>query len=115
MPTIDFSNTQIAFEYKTNKELQQAYKLFKLLSYPALVNAGAVLSPLLVNCGGKFLIKKTLYKQFVGGETREECSSILNTLAKYNIGSILDYSVEGEQNEDGSDRLSDQVNEQSHT
>lgn len=109
MPTIDFSNTQIAFEYKTNKELQQAYKLFKLLSYPALVNAGAILSPIIINCGGKFLIKKTLYKQFVGGETREECLPILNTLARYNIGSILDYSVEGEQNEESFEQCKNEI------
>lgn len=100
MPTINFTDTKVAFEYKSDGELRQAYRLFKLLSYPALVNAGAVFAPLFVNMGGKALIKKTLYRQFVGGETREECLTIIQLLAKYKVGSILDYSVEGEQSEE---------------
>ncbi len=99
MSTIDFSNTKIAFQYKSTKDLKQAYQLFKLLSYPGLVNIVAIIAPFFVKAGGKSLIKKTLYKQFVGGETREECMNIIETLAQYNVGSILDYSVEGEQNE----------------
>lgn len=99
MPEIDFSNTEIAFQYKSNEDLKQAYQLFKILSYPALVNLGSLFTPLFVKCGGKFLIKKTIYKQFVGGETREECLKTMQTLEKYNVGSILDYSVEGGQDE----------------
>lgn len=99
MSKINFSDTQIAFQYKNDNDLKQAYRLFKLLSYPWLVNAGAIFAPLVVNCGGKYIIKKTIYRQFVGGETREECVKVLDLLAKYNVGSILDYSVEGKQDE----------------
>ncbi len=99
MPKINFSDTQVAFQYKSNGELKQAYQLFKLLSYSSLVNLGSFFAPLIVNFGIKGLIKRTIYKQFVGGETREECMGIIQLLAKYNVGSILDYSVEGEQNE----------------
>lgn len=100
MPKINFTDTKTAFEYKSNQELKQAYRLFKLLSYPALVNAGAVIAPFFVNLGGRGIIKKTIYRQFVGGETREESLNIIQLLAKYNVSSILDYSVEGEQNEE---------------
>jgi len=99
MPSIDFSNTEVAFQYKDNNELKQAYQLFKLLSHQSLVNLGSIVAPIIVNFGGKYFIKKTIYKQFVGGETREECLKVVQKLAEYNIGSILDYSVEGEQNE----------------
>jgi len=99
MTEIDFKNTEVAFQYKTNAELEKAYQLFKLLSYKSLVNLGSTLSPIIVNFGLKFLIKKTIYRQFVGGETREECLNIIQILAKHNVGSILDYSVEGKQNE----------------
>lgn len=109
MPKIDFKNTEVAFHYKSNTELKQAYQLFKLLSYPSLVNLGSIIAPIIVNCGGKFLIKKTLYKQFVGGETREECLNTIQTLAQYNVGSILDYSVEGEQNEESFDQCKKEI------
>ncbi|MCX7729136.1 MAG: proline dehydrogenase family protein [Bacteroidia bacterium] len=99
MSKINFADTQVAFAYKSDKELKQAHQLFKLLSYPTLVNLGSVIAPFVVNLGGKFLIKKTIYRQFVGGETREECMRVVDLLAQYGIGSILDYSVEGEQNE----------------
>lgn len=95
----DLSNTAIAFEYKNNTELKQAYQLFRLLSYPTLVNLSSKFAPLLLHLGGKILIKKTIYKQFVGGENREESLPVIQKLAEYNVKSILDYSVEGEQNE----------------
>lgn len=109
MSPIDFSNTEVAFQYKPTQELKQAYRLFKLLSYPSLVNIGSVMAPLFVKMGGKFFIKKTIYKQFVGGETREECLHIIQTLAKYNVGSILDYSVEGEQNEQSFEHCKNEI------
>ena len=109
MPSINFSDTSIAFQYKSDTELKQAHRLFKLLSYPTLVNIGALFAPWLIRWGGKSLIKKTIYKQFVGGETREECLQIIQTLAKYHIGSILDYSVEGEQNEESFEQSKQEI------
>ncbi len=109
MPSIDFSNTEIAFQYKSTEELKRAYQLFKLLSYPSLVNIGSVIAPFFVKIGGKYFIKKTIYKQFVGGETREECMNIIETLAQYNVGSILDYSVEGEQNEQSFEQCKNEI------
>lgn len=109
MSQIDFSNTEVAFQYKSNHDLKQAYRLFKLLSYPSLVNMGAVMAPVFIKCGGKYIIKKTLYKQFVGGETREECLKTIDTLAKYNVGSILDYSVEGEQSEESFEQCKNEI------
>lgn len=114
MSNINFNNTETAFKYKSNPDLKQAYQLFKLLSYPTLVNTGAVLTPLLINCGGKALIKKTIYKQFVGGENRNECIKTMDLLAQYNVGSILDYSVEGKKSEEDFENCKKEIIENIH-
>jgi proline dehydrogenase len=98
---VSFDNTEIAFSGKSNKDLNGAYWLFKILSYNWLVK----ISPPFVNLAirshlpVKGLIKETIYKHFCGGETIDECQKTINELAKYNIGTILDYSVEGKESE----------------
>jgi len=96
---ISFDNTENAFKAKTDSELSHSYWLFKLISNPLLVKAGAGLGPLALNIGFKGLIKGTIFKQFVGGENINDCSETIKELGKYNIGTILDYSVEGKESE----------------
>ncbi|MDX2173224.1 MAG: proline dehydrogenase family protein [Bacteroidota bacterium] len=96
---ISFENTENAFKAKTNSELTRSYTLFKLIGNPFLVKLGARFSPLLLKIGFKGLIKKTIFKQFVGGENINDCSNTVDQLGKYNIGTILDYSVEGKESE----------------
>ncbi|MES2680584.1 MAG: proline dehydrogenase family protein [Bacteroidota bacterium] len=96
---ISFDNTENAFKGKTNAELSRSYWLFKLISNPALVKLGANFGPLALNFGFKGLIRNTIFKQFVGGETIHDCTAAIEGLAKYNIGTILDYSVEGKESE----------------
>ena len=55
----------------------------------------------------RLLIKKTIFKQFCGGESIEECSKTIEALGKHQIGTILDYSVEGKTEEDDFDRTAD--------
>lgn len=96
---ISFDNTENAFKAKTNSELNRSYWLFKLIGNPLLVKAGAGLGPLALHLGFKPLLKSTIFKQFVGGENIQDCSETIKELAKYNIGTILDYSVEGKESE----------------
>lgn len=96
---ISFDNTENAFKAKSNAELSRSYWLFKLIGNPLLVKAGAGLGPLALNLGFKRLIKGTIFKQFVGGETIQDCSETIKQLGGYNIGTILDYSVEGKESE----------------
>ncbi|MCA0428893.1 MAG: proline dehydrogenase family protein [Bacteroidetes bacterium] len=96
---ISFDNTENAFKSKTNKNLKQSYWLFKLIGNPALVNFGAAFGPLSLKIGFKGLIKNTIFKQFVGGESISDCGVAIEQLSKYNIGTILDYSVEGKESE----------------
>ncbi|MFN4233926.1 MAG: proline dehydrogenase family protein [Bacteroidia bacterium] len=98
---ISFENTQIAFSSKSNAELNRAYWLFKLVGSPALVKIGKSLTnfAMALHIPIKPFIKATIFKQFCGGETIDECSATIENLGKFNIGTILDYSVEGKEDE----------------
>lgn len=96
---ISFDNTENAFKGKSDGDLNRSYWLFKLIGNPVLVKAGAGLGPLALYLGFKPLLKSTIFKQFVGGENIQDCSQTIQQLAKYHIGTILDYSVEGKESE----------------
>jgi proline dehydrogenase len=96
---ISFDNTENAFKSKSDKELRRSYWLFKLIGNRVMVKIGAKTAPLALKLGFKGLIKNTIFKQFVGGENIHDCSRAIEQLAKYNIGTILDYSVEGKESE----------------
>jgi proline dehydrogenase len=98
-PTLKFDDTEIAFKWRSNEDLRKAWWLFRMIGRPALVNIGATLGPLALKLGFKGLIRKTLFRQFIGGETISDCLNTINELGEYHIGSILDYSVEGKDNE----------------
>jgi proline dehydrogenase len=94
---ISFENTEIAFKSKSNSDLKRAFWLFKIIGSPIMVKIGKWATPfaLKIRLPIKGIIKKTIFKQFCGGETIAECDEQIATLAKFGIGTILDYSVEG--------------------
>jgi proline dehydrogenase len=94
---ISFNDTAIAFSSKSNKELKKAKFLFTTMSRPWMVSAGTFFTNLALNLRlpVKGAIKNTIYEQFCGGETIEESQPTIDELAAFNIGTILDYSVEG--------------------
>src|SRR5690606_20573598 len=96
-----FDNTEIAFRYRTNSELKQARFLFSSMNSPLLVQIGMVATKwaIALHLPIKGLIKKTIFKQFCGGETMEEAAKTADNLATYNVGVILDYGVEGKEEE----------------
>ena len=99
MSELSFQNTSVAFAHKSNGELSKARMLFKSFNFPILLTYGPAMAKLAVSLGLKFTIKKTIFEQFCGGETIEECDQAIAGLAKSGIGTILDYSVEGEESE----------------
>lgn len=107
---ISFDNTEIAFAYKTVSELKGANFLFSMIGQPLLVKIGTRLAPWSIKAGlpVKGLIRKTIFKQFVGGETLEEIIPVAKTLANYNVQVILDYGVEGADGEAAYDHASDE-------
>ena len=107
MKNLSFENTEIAFQSKTTKELKKSYWLFKLIANNFIVKVSPSLLKIafLLRLPIKGLIKKTIFQQFCGGESISDCTNSINALAKYNIGTILDYSVEGKSNEDDFERV----------
>lgn len=98
---INFDNTEIAFRNKTNGELNQAFWLFKIISNNFLTHVGPPITNFLLNIGFpiKGVIKATIFKQFCGGETINDCEHTIGQLNLGKVGTILDYSVEGEDEE----------------
>ena len=94
---LSFDNTEIAFRYKSNGDLSRARILFTAIANPGLVKVGKSLTYFALNMHLPiaWVIKPTLYKHFVGGETLDECEKTVRLLSKFNVKSILDYSVEG--------------------
>lgn len=111
MPTISFDNTENAFAYKTDKELKKAKFLFTTMGYPFFVPLGTRITPLLIKGKMPFInsiVRNTIFKQFVGGETLEETKAIGDVLGKYSVQVILDYGVEGKEGETNFDIATDE-------
>ncbi len=99
--TIDFNNTKIAFSDKSSEDLNRAYWLFKIIGNNFLTKVGPGITNTAIKVGLPIypLIKKTIFAQFCGGESIEECKGTIEKLGKGGIGTILDYSVEGSEEE----------------
>lgn len=97
----EFDNTQIAFEYQSNRNLKQAQFLFSSMSSPTITNIGLWLTKWTMKLGlpVEGLIKKTIFKQFCGGESMDEAAQTASILEKYHVGVIMDYGVEGKDEE----------------
>ena len=98
---ISFDNTEIAFQGKSKKDLNRAYWLFKLVSNNTLVKVGPALLniALFLRFPILGLIKTTIFKHFCGGESIIDSQKTIEELSHYQIGTILDYSVEGQESE----------------
>ena len=100
---VSFEDTSIAFQHKSDRELLLSYLIFGLTKSPFLVKflSQAAKFTLSIGLPVKPLIKATVFKQFCGGEKKEEYSKVIAKLGKTAIGTILDYSVEGTKDEAG--------------
>jgi len=102
---ISFDNTQNAFAYKSNNALKSAKYLFGCMGYPKLVQLGTRMVPAMLKAGLpiKGIIRNTIFKQFVGGETLAETIPVSQMLSNYGVDVILDYGVEGKEGEENFD------------
>lgn len=102
-PNISFEDTAIAFSYKSDLELKRAHFIFSLVNHPWISAAatGFVKFALKTGLPVKGIIKKTAFSHFCGGETIAESQQVVRQLGLYHVGTILDYSVEGEKSEEG--------------
>jgi proline dehydrogenase len=108
---LDFNNTQIAFRSKSNADLKRAKMLYQVMGSPTMVKIGGFFSnlSLKLHLPINTIVKKTIYRQFVGGETIEECIPTIDLLYKFNIGTILDFSREGQDEEKELDFTRDEI------
>lgn len=100
---LNFSNTEIAFSYKSDSELKQLKWLFSVMNSPKLVRLGSVLTPLALKLHIPFVktaVKSTIFKQFVGGENLMDTQKTIDLLFRYNTLTILDYGAESKSTED---------------
>lgn len=108
---LDFNDTKTAFVLKTDAQLRKAYWLFKLVASKSLVGLGKKASSLAIKLGLpiRTVVKETVYDQFVGGETIEECEPILQKLHQHKVYALLDYAVEGKESDVDFDRTKDKI------
>ena len=108
---LSFENTEIAFRHSSNTDLKRAYWLFMVINVNFLVKIGPPITNFAVKIGLpiKGLIKATIFKHFCGGETIRECEKTIQSLHEGNVGTILDYSIEGEDDEQVFDNTRDEI------
>jgi len=109
--TLSFENTEIAFRHSTNKDLKRAYWLFRMINMNFLVKLGPPITNFAMKIGLpiKGLIKATIFAHFCGGEAISECDRSIKNLDEGKVGTILDYSAEGGDNEAAFDHTRDEI------
>lgn len=97
-----FNNTKRAFALKSKKDLKRSIFIFKLMNIPLLVPISIFFTKLLLKLKLpiKFIIKQTIFDQFCGGVSLDDCLPLVKLMHSKNVYSVLDYSVEGKSNEE---------------
>src|SRR3954449_11536605 len=109
--SLDFQDTATAFADKSDSQLNEKYRLFRMLNSRVLNALGSTAARFALSIGlpVEGLIKATIFEQFCGGETIEECNKTIAALGASHIGTILDYAIEGKSSEDDFDNVKDEI------
>jgi len=101
-----FNNIKVAFEDKSDKDLSRAYLLFKTISNPIISKTltAFVKVAMWLKLPINPIIRATVYKHFCGGTTITNSQDTIDKLWKSHIGTILDFSAEGKENEEDFNR-----------
>lgn len=96
-----FNNTEVAFVLKSDSELERAYFLFKLIESQPLVRIGTAVTnfALKAHLPVEGLIRSTVFDHFCGGVNENDCLSVVDKMFTKGVSSVLDYSVEGKEEE----------------
>ena len=96
-----FDNTEVAFALKSQSELLRANFLYKMIQNQTLVRIGSALTnfALKANLPVQGIIRATVFNHFCGGVTEEDCLPTIASLHSKGVSSVLDYSVEGKEEE----------------
>lgn len=106
-----FENTTTAFSLKSDSELERAYFLFKMISNEPLVKMGSVITNFAfkAHLPVESLIKATVFDHFCGGINAKDCMPTVDRLWSKGVCSVLDYSVEGKEQEDPFDSATEMI------
>ncbi|MBT8257439.1 MAG: proline dehydrogenase family protein [Bacteroidia bacterium] len=101
-----FNNTEIAFELKSDSQLERAFFLFKMISSEPLVRIGTAATnfALKAHLPVEGLIRSTVFDHFCGGVNEEDCLNVIDNMFKKGVSSVLDFSVEGKESDEQFDR-----------
>ena len=97
-----FEDTSTAFALKTDSELERAYFLFKMIANEPLVRIGTAMTnfALKAHLPVDRLIRATVFDHFCGGVNEADCMPVVDKMWNKGVCSVLDYSVEGKEDED---------------
>lgn len=106
-----FDNTEVAFALKNDSQLERAYFLFKMISHQPLVRIGTAATnfALKANLPVEGLIRSTVFDHFCGGVNEEDCLPVIDKMFTKGVCSVLDYSVEGKEEESTFDEARDKI------
>jgi proline dehydrogenase len=107
----DFSNTEVAFAHKTDKDLKRTEFVFSMMQSPTLTRwlTRLTLISLKIHLPIESLLKATIFRQFCGGEHVAECTNTYKMLRSKGVEGILDYSVEGQEAESTFDSVQKEI------
>ena len=97
-----FDNTVVAFSLKSDSQLERAYFLFKMIQIEPMVKIGSAVTnfALKAHLPIEGLIKSTVFDHFCGGVSEEDCLPVIEKMySQGNVYSVLDYSLEGKDEE----------------
>lgn len=103
-PTVNFDDTEIAYQTFSNDHLKFSYMMYLAMKNPTLVHlsTSALEMAIKLKLPVSKIVKETIYRQFCGGENLDDCKKIAEKLNQKNITTVFDYSVEstGKANDD---------------
>ncbi len=106
-----FTNTEVAFSLKSDTELDRAYFLFKMIANEPLVRIGTAVTnfALKAHLPVEGLIRASVFDHFCGGVTEEDCLPVVDKMFTKGVSSVLDYSVEGKEDEEQFNAAMDKI------
>lgn len=106
-----FENTATAFSLKSDSELERAYFLFKMIANEPLVKIGTAMTNFAIKAHlpVEGLIRATVFDHFCGGVNEADCMPVVDKMFEKGVCSVLDYSVEGKDEEDPLDNATEMI------
>lgn len=109
--SVNFDDTSKAFHHLSDGELRFHYWVFRLMNNPTLTGLSTSLADFALkwNLPVSWAAKPTVFSVFCGGETISESLKAVEKLGQSRVGAILDYSVEGQDEEKEFDQTEKEI------